>query len=153
MLCMSSVEIPVNVFMDDPPTSRSAIAKGTIHLTHSSTSTLFKAVWTERWAKVKVTVVKMEPQTLACVNLTVTQKQFISLFSYLKHFPPAPKRRSETGLKQQERHWKTPGIAHLACTGPTTTGEKQNIQIPTISEAILHQRELLHQILYESHQT
>lgn len=43
MLCMSSAGIPVNVFIDEPPTSRSAKANGTIHLTHCSTSTLFRA--------------------------------------------------------------------------------------------------------------
>lgn len=47
------------------------------------------------------------------------------LFSYPRHFPPAPERRSETGLKQQGRRWKTPGIAHLAYTGPTTRGNTE----------------------------
>lgn len=47
MLCMSSAVIPVNVFMEEPPTSRSATANGTIHLTHSSSSTLFKAAATQ----------------------------------------------------------------------------------------------------------
>lgn len=45
---MSSAEIPTNDFMAEPPSSRSAIAKGTIHLTHCSTSTLFRAARMER---------------------------------------------------------------------------------------------------------
>lgn len=117
MLCMSSAGIPGKVFIGDPPTSRSAMANGTIHLTHSSISTHFRAGGTEGFTHWYVKA--MKPQSL--------QWGWFWICSfYLKHFPPAPERRSERGLKQQECHWKTQDNAHLAYTGPTARKEEKS---------------------------
>lgn len=113
MLCMSSAGIPENVFMAELPTSRSAVANGTIHLTHSSTSTLFRAARTEGWHN------KDYVKWLERRNLSSENRRSSWFFFYLRHFPPAPGTRSETGLKQQERHLKTQGIVYQASTSPT----------------------------------
>lgn len=114
MLCMSSAGIPGNVFTEEAPISRSAIAKGTIHLTHSSSSTLFRAAGRR----------ELTGRATTARNKVPLRSSATCDCSYPRHFPRAPETRSGTRLKRRGYRWKTQGTEHQACTGPAARKKK-----------------------------